>query len=53
MTGFSVLIIDYYIMLTNVPWTIILHMKCHETPRVLFIHTVFYREEKSRLAVFK
>lgn len=53
MTGFSVLIIDYDIMLTNVPWTIILHMKCRETPRVLFIHTVFYREEKSRLAVFK
>lgn len=49
MTSFSVLIIDYYIMLTNVPWPIILHMKCHETPRVLSIHTIFYKEAESRL----
>lgn len=49
MTSFSVLIIDYCIMLTNVPWPIILHMKCHKTPRVLSIHTIFYTEAKSRL----
>lgn len=53
MTSFSVLIVDYYIMLTNVPWTLILHRKCHETPRVLSIHPIFHREAKSRLTAFQ